>query len=45
MAQSRDEVRIDLIDRGECNEGIKEEMIIAGDVILLLIAFSRRFSC
>ena len=46
MAQSRNEVRTDLINRTECLKGNGKEMIVAGDVsILLFFAFGRRFSC
>jgi len=46
MAQSRDKVRTDLINRTECIEGNEKEMIIVGDFsVLIVLAFGRRSSC
>ena len=46
MAQSRNEVRIDLIKENECLEGNGKEMMTAGDFrVFLFLALGYRFSC
>ena len=45
MAQSRNEIRTDLIKGIECLEGNGKEMMVAGDVgVLLFLALGRRLS-